>query len=123
MKRAAFVWAIALLSITAITAQVFRGAIQGSVTDESGAVLNSGMVKALHVATGQAYSTLTSSAGEFAFHDLPLGEYSISITHPGFEALKVNGITVSAGAVYNLPLKLGVAKVTSTVEVWQRRCR
>ena len=45
------------------------------------------------------------------------GEYSISITHPGFEALKVNGITVSAGAVYNLPLKLSVAKVTSTVEV------
>ena len=117
MKRAAFAWAVALLSITAVTAQVFRGAIQGSVTDESGAVLNSGMVKALHVATGQAYSTLTSSAGEFAFHDLPLGEYSISITHPGFEALKVNGITVSAGAVYNLPLKLSVARVTSTVEV------
>ena len=88
MKRVVVALAIALLGITATTAQVFRGGIQGTITDESGAILNSAIVKALQVATGQLYSTLTSSAGEFAFHDLPLGEYSISITQPGFDVVK-----------------------------------
>jgi hypothetical protein len=117
MKRVVVALAIALLGITATTAQVFRGGIQGTITDESGAILNSAIVKALQVATGQLYSTLTSSAGEFAFHDLPLGEYSISITQPGFDVVKISGVTVTAGAVYNLPVKLNVAKVSSTVEV------
>jgi hypothetical protein len=117
MKRVVVALAIALLGVTATPALVFRGGIQVTITDESGAILNSAIVKALQVATGQLYSTLTSSAGEFAFHDLPLGEYSISITQPGFDVVKISGVTVTAGAVYNLPVKLNVAKVSSTVEV------
>jgi Carboxypeptidase regulatory-like domain len=108
---------ISLLLLGAAQAQVFRGSIQGAVTDGSGAVVGSAIVKATQIATGQSYSTLTSSAGEYVVADLPLGEYAITVSQPGFENLKVNGVTVSAGAVYNLPLKLTIAKMSSTVEV------
>jgi hypothetical protein len=82
MKRTVSWLAPSLLSFGLASAQVFRGGIQGVITDESGAVLNAAIVKAASTATGQVYSTLSSSAGEFAFHDLPLGEYSVSITRP-----------------------------------------
>ena len=117
MKRTVYLFALGLLLLSLSSAQVFRGGIQGTITDESGAVLNAAIVKATGTATGQVYSTLSSSGGEFAFHDLPLGEYSVSINAPGFEALKVNGVNVSAGAVYNLPVHVSLAKVSSTVEV------
>jgi hypothetical protein len=97
--------------------QTFRGGIQGVVNDESGAVLPSAAVKASNPATGLTYATLTSSAGEFAFADLPLGDYSIAVSQDGFEALKINNVRVSAGAIYNLPVKLSVARVSSSVEV------
>src|SRR5438445_9196282 len=84
-------------------AQTFRGGIQGNVTDQSGAVLASAAVKAANQATGLTYATLTSSAGEFAFAELPLGDYSISIAQDGFESLKINDVRVSAGSIYNLP--------------------
>ena len=118
MKRSvSWAAALCLLLLSQTFAQVFRGGIQGTITDESGAVLNAAIVKAVDTATGQVYSTLSSSAGEFAFRDLPLGEYSISVNQPGFDALKVNGIHVSAGAIYNLPIRVSLAKVSSTVEV------
>ena len=47
MKRVVVQLAIALLGITAATVQVFRGGIQGTIIDESGAILNSAIVKAL----------------------------------------------------------------------------
>jgi outer membrane receptor protein involved in Fe transport len=98
-------------------AQNFRGGIQGSVTDQSGAVLADAIVKAMNDATGLTYSTLSSTAGEYAFHDLPLGDYAILVVQAGFESLKINGIRVSAGAIYNLPVTLRLAPVSSTVEV------
>ena len=97
--------------------QTFRGGIQGIVTDQSGAVLASAVVKAANQATGLTYATLSSSAGDFAFQDLPLGEYSIRVSQDGFESMKINDVRVSAGAIYNLPVKLDVARVSSSVEV------
>jgi len=60
--------------------------------------------------------TLSSGAGEFSFQDLPLGDYSITVQQPGFEAVHVTGVRVSAGAIYNLPVKLNVAQTMSAVE-------
>ncbi len=110
---------LSLLLIVAVLgmAQNFRGGINGSVTDQSGAVVGSAAVQATNEGTGLVYTTQSSSAGEFAFQDLPLGDYSITVTQSGFETQKINGIHVSAGAIYNLPVKLTVAQVSSTVEV------
>ncbi len=105
------------LALSPLSAQVFRGGIQGTVTDESGAVLGSAVIRAANTANGQNYNTVSSSAGEFAFNDLPLGEYSVTVSQPGFENLRINRVVVSAGAMFNLPVKLSLAKVSSTVEV------
>jgi hypothetical protein len=107
-----------LIALGAIgIAQTFRGGISGIITDQTGAIVPEAAVKATNDATGLVYSTTASSAGEFAFADLPLGSYTVVVSRPGFSVLTVNGVRVSAGSMYNLPAKLDVAQVASTVEV------
>jgi hypothetical protein len=98
-------------------AQTFRGGISGVVLDQTGAVVPGADVKATNEATGLSYSTTTSTAGSFTFADLPLGDYAIVVSESGFETFKINGVRVSAGAIYNLSVRLNVAQVEASVEV------
>jgi len=58
---------------TAALAQTFRGGINGSVTDSTGAVLPQALVTATNEATDLTYKTTSSAAGIFSFQDLPPG--------------------------------------------------
>src|SRR5438552_2049179 len=98
-------------------AQTFRGAINGNVTDPSGAVVAGANVKATNEATGIALSTVTTSGGSFAFQDIPLGTYKVSVAAPGFSAYTVDKVQVIAGTIYTLPIKLSMGKQATTVEV------
>jgi Carboxypeptidase regulatory-like domain/TonB dependent receptor len=98
-------------------AQTFRGAINGAVTDPSGAVVAGADVKATEIATGVVHSTLTTSGGEFAFQDLPLGAYRVTITAKGFQQTNVENVNVTAGNVYTVPVKLTMGRETTAVEV------
>jgi hypothetical protein len=51
------------------------------------------------------------------FQDLPLGNYTIVVSAAGFQTVKIDAVRVSAGAIYTLPVKLGVAEVSSAIEV------
>jgi len=97
--------------------QTFRGGISGSVTDQSGAVVPGAQVTAVETATNTSYKTISSSAGEFAFSNLPLGSYTISVVASGFKSEKVDKVPVTAGTTYALPVKLAVASAGETVEV------
>jgi hypothetical protein len=98
-------------------AQTFRGGINGTVTDSTGAVVSSAAVVATNTGTGVSRSTVSSSAGEFLFQDLPLGTYTISVASSGFSTAKFDKVPVSAGIIYTLPVKLAVSSSAQTVEV------
>ena len=110
-------FAVLLAMPSGAFAQTFRGGIGGTVSDLSGAVIAGAEVTAVDTGTNTVYKTVSSSAGEFAFTNLPLGEYSVTIAATGFSTQKVNKVTVSAGINYVLPVKLGVASSSQTVEV------
>src|SRR5712691_2014719 len=98
--------------------QTFRGAINGTVTDPSGAVVANASVKATNVATDVAITATTTSDGAFSFQDLPLGTYKISVSASGFQPVTVDNVTVTAGGAYTLPVKLTVGSAgTTAIEV------
>jgi Carboxypeptidase regulatory-like domain len=105
-----------LLTHTA-TAQNFRGGINGTVTDPSGAAIPGAKVTAVASETSTQYKTVSSSAGEFLFQDLPIGPYIISVELTGFETAQINQVPVVAGGVYTLQVKLSPAQVTTRVQV------
>src|SRR5271169_6021501 len=108
--------AIALCVCTGY-AQTFRGAISGTVTDPSGAVIPNAQVKATETATGLEHNTVTTSDGEFSFQDIPLGFYKVTVTAPGFPPYTVDRVEVAAGSILSLPIKLSMQQQSTTVEV------
>jgi hypothetical protein len=116
---AALLLALAMVMAIPISglAQTFRGGISGTVTDQSGAVVPGAQVAAVESATNTTYKTVSSSAGEFAFSNVPLGSYTVTVTANGFKSEKVDKVPVTAGGTYTLPIKLAVASAGETVEV------
>src|SRR5271154_2258538 len=98
-------------------AQTFRGAINGTVTDPSGAVVPNAQVKAINKATAIEHATLSTSDGQFAFQDLPVGAYKVVVTAQGFPVLTVDNVLVEQGAIYTLPATLTISQQATTVEV------
>lgn len=105
-----------LLSQDGLT-QTFRGAINGSVIDPSGAVVQHAGVVAKDEATGLEHKTETSSEGQFVLQDLPLGSYSVTVAAEKFPTATVTKVPVTAGAIYTLPIKLALAHESTVVEV------
>ncbi|MGB6687741.1 MAG: carboxypeptidase-like regulatory domain-containing protein [Terracidiphilus sp.] len=113
-----------LLAMTALfvlpatsVGQTFRGAISGTITDQSGAVVPGAQVTATEAATNTAYKAVSSSAGEFGFSNVPLGSYTVTVAASGFKSEKVDKVPVTAGETYTLPIKLAIASAGETVEV------
>ncbi len=78
--RRSFLAVVMILSLgLAANAQTFRGAINGTVTDPSGSSVPNATVKATESATGIDHTTATTSDGAFAFQDIPLGQYKVTI--------------------------------------------
>jgi outer membrane receptor protein involved in Fe transport len=104
-------------SPTAWAQLTFRGGINGTVTDGTGAVVKDATVEATEVATNVTQKTITSSAGAFAFPSIAIGKYDVTVAAPGFNKEKFSGVQVSAGVIYTLSVKLTVATSAETVEV------
>jgi len=117
MKRLVLAILVVLSLAVAVDAQTYRGAINGSVTDPSGAVVPNAQVKAKEKSMGIEHSTISTSDGQFAFQDLPVGTYSVVVTAAGFPVTTIDSILVGQGTVYTLPVKLTLSQQTTTVEV------
>ncbi|MGC1420945.1 MAG: carboxypeptidase regulatory-like domain-containing protein [Terracidiphilus sp.] len=123
-RRTRSVFATILVAVAAVVAfplnslaQTFRGGINGTVTDQSGAVVPGATVEATDSATGVSHKTITSSAGEYSFQDMQLGKYVIKVSTVGFKPSLVKDVPVTAGVIYTLPVKLSIETTGETVEV------
>src|SRR5207248_1151434 len=117
MRRLLFTLFIALSLAAVAGAQTFRGAINGAVTDPTGAFVPGATVKATEKATGVVHTTITTSEGQFAFQDLPLGSYVVNVSASGFSTITVDSVAVNAGSIYTLPVKLKIGQESTSVEV------
>ena len=117
MRRLLFAVMLTLVLAMGVNAQTFRGAINGTVTDPSGASVPGAQVRAIDTATGIDHTTVTTSDGEFSFQDLPLGTYKVTVVASGFPNNTVDNVQVTAGSIYTLTVKLSMAQQTTAVEV------
>jgi len=97
--------------------QTFRGSIQGTVTDSSGAAVVGAQVKVASPATGLSRSTSTGNMGEYVVSELPLGSYSVTISKEGFRTMTLTSISVSVGTPQRADAKLTPGQVAEHVEV------
>ena len=117
MKRLALAIVVVLSLAVGVSAQTFRGTINGTVTDPSGALVPNAAVRATEISTGIDHATTTTSDGAFAFQDIALGLYKVTVTATGFPAYTVDKVEVVAGSIYTLQVKLTLQQQATTVEV------
>src|SRR5271163_4928698 len=66
-------------------AQTVTGAVRGTITDATGAIVPGADVTATNVATGVKTSTKTNQAGEYSIRFLQIGSYKLAIAANGFD--------------------------------------
>ena len=117
-KVLALVTGIWLLSNTAFAqAPVGGAALNGTITDPTGAAISGAKVTATSTNTGFTRTTATTDAGLFNFPDLPVGTYDLTVEQSGFKSVKRSGIALAVGAVATLdiPMELGATQETVSV--------
>ena len=99
-------------------AQQTLGAINGTVTDASGAVVQGARVTVKNNGTNLQLDKVTKNDGSFEFVDLPLGTYSVTFTRDGFKTEVHSQILVRGNltTTVNGSLQLGAVSATVTVE-------
>jgi Carboxypeptidase regulatory-like domain len=109
---------ISLPLAPAALAQQTLGGITGTVTDTSGGALTDSLVTLVADGTKLTRTQKTNSAGSYDFVNLPIGSYTLTFTHEGFDTLKIPSIVVQADrtATVNATLKVGQVGTTVTVE-------
>src|SRR5438094_6515 len=117
MKRLVLAILAVLPLVFAANAQTFRGAINGTVMDPSGAVVPNAQVKAKGKSEEIDDTILTAADGEVSFQDIAIGVYAVTVTATGFPALTIDNVLVTQGAIYTLPVKLTLSQQATTVEV------
>src|ERR1700731_561826 len=101
-----------------VRAQQTLGGITGTVTDSSGGILPSTTVSLVNDQTKLSRTQTTNASGIYDFANLPIGSYTLTFTHEGFETQKMPSIVVQADrtATVNATLKVGQVGTTVTVE-------
>jgi len=93
------------------------GAINGIVTDITGAVMPNAAVVATLRQTGQAFTATSDSDGAYIIRNIPPGVYDVSVSAPGFRTTEVRGVPVHSTSITALNVVLDVGAMTQTVEV------
>ena len=97
-------------------AQGNAGAVRGTVTDPSGAVIPGATVHLTNAVSGLDRTTTTDATGQFSFVNVPFNPYEINVSANGFSAISQHvEIRLVLGA--NLKLSLPVQSASSTVTV------
>ncbi len=98
-------------------AQQTLGSINGTVVDASGAAVPGAAITVTEAATNYSSTTLTQGTGFFQLFNLPIGTYTMKVSHEGFETTQLKGVPVQEARATTVNPTLKVGQVSESVEV------
>ena len=112
------VWSFCLVAVTRCgISQSTSASVNGTVRDQSGAVISGAQIVLANVDTGVRHATAAGSAGIYSLGDIAPGNYSAQASKDGFTTEKRTGILlqVNQTATLDFTLAVGLQKETVTV--------
>ena len=108
-----------ILSATSVSYAQYHvnGAITGTVTDPSGAVVAGVKVTATDTATNTSQSTMTNSSGSYLFSDMPPVTYTITAGKEGFRTCEGTGLVLEPSSTRTFSCALEVGQTSETVSI------
>ena len=98
-------------------AQQTLGGITGTVSDKSGSVLPDSTVTIVGDQTKLTRTLKTNGNGAYDFVNLPIGTYTVTVAHDGFQTERLASIPVQADRTATLNVSMKVGQVGTTVDV------
>jgi hypothetical protein len=92
-------------------------ALNGTVTDASGAVVANAKVVATNQATGVETATQSDAAGAYLLPSLPIGVYRIQVTAPGFQSAIVANLKLDVASAVTQNIQLRVGEAAEKIEI------
>lgn len=111
------VWILALALASLACAQGERGALNGRVSDPTGAVIPRATVTALNVETNVQTKATTTEAGVYRIPYLPNGTYAVLVSAPGFKSARRDNVILSVAQTLTVDFRLEIGAVTEQVTV------
>jgi hypothetical protein len=93
------------------------GALTGTVTDASGAVIANATITVVNKENGQTRTLMTGTDGSYKVGLLPPGEYRLKFEITGFETVEVPSVTVHVTETPVVNQVMSVGSQTQQVEV------
>ena len=109
--------ALFVLTLAASARAQFRAAVQGTVTDQSGAVVNDAALTLRNTETGRVQTARSGDEGFYRISELPPGIYTLTVEKAGFRKTTFENLTVNAEQVQGLDVTLTAGEVAETVTV------
>ncbi len=98
-------------------AQFSAASVTGVVQDSSRAAITDARLKLINRDTGAENDSATNAEGGFRLPGIIPGNYTLQIECAGFATTQVNGITLAAGDIKSLLIRMKIGPVTETVNV------
>lgn len=106
-----------LASMAIIANGQFKASIQGTVTDNAGAIVADANVTLTNKETNQTQQTKTSDGGFYRFSGLAPGLYTVTVEKENFKKQVVESVQVQAETLEGLNVVLQIGGITETVTV------
>jgi hypothetical protein len=106
-----------LVSCSISFGQTALATVTGTITDASGAVIANAPVELRNLETGQIYTAASSSTGNYSVTQLPVGDYDLTISSPGFKTFLHTKFHLAAAQTMREDVTLEVGQTTESVTV------
>ena len=116
MKYGMRVFALALSAALFAFGQS-SSALNGTITDPTGAAIMKAVVEITNIETSAMRSTVSDNSGLYGFAQMAPGKYRLSVKAPGFSVKTVENIELQVNTPATIAVKLEVGAITETVAV------
>ncbi|HEX4019751.1 MAG TPA: carboxypeptidase-like regulatory domain-containing protein [Acidobacteriaceae bacterium] len=93
------------------------GSISGTVLDPSGAVVARATVQLVNIAQQTTYRVVSDEQGFYAFPNLPVGHYDLTIAAAGFTTQEKTNLMVDTDSALRVDATLAIGKQSTKVTV------
>jgi hypothetical protein len=110
------IWLFAAVLLPAANAQTAgTGSIQGTVADQTGAILQNATVTIINTATAVQHKTTSGADGLYSFPNVAIGVYTLDVSASGFEHYSQAGIDLEVGS--SIAINVGMTVGTTDQKV------
>ncbi len=111
------VFVLLLASVVQAQSQITTGVIQGTISDETGAVVPGATVAASNLDNNVSRNLSTDENGRFVFLQLQPGRYTVTISKTGYATIVQENLTLTVGQAVTLNLSLKISQFQERITI------